>query len=591
MKRILTIGTTLLLMLAIIVSVTACGKTFEVTFDLNYTGATNAPETQSVEKGETATEPTAPTREGYTFKGWSTTKTGTTPFVFTTAITADTTLYAIWQKDADPVCTHDWNEWTVKTAATCTEKGVETRTCKKCEIPAETKDIDALGHDAGPAATCVQAQICKHCPHEFAAATGVHTPGPAANCGREQTCTNCPHKFADKVGTCVPGDAATCAKAQKCSVCDITVFAPAIGHSLAQMQALTSSCSCGTLNAAPASGGAPGTIVSVTGKIHSATDNVFLTVTNTGLSELGVVDTAATRVYVVFLLEDGTTIKCPVFLRPGGTGNFHFLDRNATNYRAASRDALLAATSIGDQVKVRVEFFNTGFVRTSFTAWFDLTIDGDVVDVPHVCDVECGEECAECDEIFFCGECAICVIKAFVCEACMDDMLGDLENFFEVGPSCEIEDCPCLFCVFFAIVDSLCECCYEGDECDCDECECDECPVCAGLICDACLEGEDCDCDECECPVCEFTLIIEALADALRAICGYCGECWFCWLATCDDGECGECWLCEMLAGYDDCDCDVCEDCDCECDHDCDDHDDCDDCGECDECLHLDCGC
>ena len=42
---------------------------------------------------------------------------------------------------------HDWSAWEVTTAATCTEKGVETRTCDCGET--ETRGIDALGHDWG----------------------------------------------------------------------------------------------------------------------------------------------------------------------------------------------------------------------------------------------------------------------------------------------------------------------------------------------------------------------------------------------------------------------------------------------------------
>lgn len=42
---------------------------------------------------------------------------------------------------------HEWSAWKVTTAATCTEKGVETRTCDCGET--ETRDIAALGHDWG----------------------------------------------------------------------------------------------------------------------------------------------------------------------------------------------------------------------------------------------------------------------------------------------------------------------------------------------------------------------------------------------------------------------------------------------------------
>ena len=44
---------------------------------------------------------------------------------------------------------HDWGEWEVITAPTCTEKGVETRTCKNDAAHTETRDVAALGHTPG----------------------------------------------------------------------------------------------------------------------------------------------------------------------------------------------------------------------------------------------------------------------------------------------------------------------------------------------------------------------------------------------------------------------------------------------------------
>lgn len=42
---------------------------------------------------------------------------------------------------------HDWTEWTETTAPTCTEKGEETRTCKRgCGVTPETRDVAATGH-------------------------------------------------------------------------------------------------------------------------------------------------------------------------------------------------------------------------------------------------------------------------------------------------------------------------------------------------------------------------------------------------------------------------------------------------------------
>lgn len=85
-------------------------KTYTVTFNVNLpkdvTADVTAPDTQTVEEGKTATEPAALELEGYKFAGWATDAAGTVAFNFTTAITADTTLYAVWEKvveiDATP---------------------------------------------------------------------------------------------------------------------------------------------------------------------------------------------------------------------------------------------------------------------------------------------------------------------------------------------------------------------------------------------------------------------------------------------------------------------------------------------------------
>jgi len=44
---------------------------------------------------------------------------------------------------------HDWGEWTVTAAPTCTTAGEETRTCTLNEAHTETRPIAALGHDWG----------------------------------------------------------------------------------------------------------------------------------------------------------------------------------------------------------------------------------------------------------------------------------------------------------------------------------------------------------------------------------------------------------------------------------------------------------
>jgi uncharacterized repeat protein (TIGR02543 family) len=52
---------------------------------------------QSVAKGGKATKPADPMRSGYTFNGWTSDKTGSKPYDFNTAVTANLTLYAQWK--------------------------------------------------------------------------------------------------------------------------------------------------------------------------------------------------------------------------------------------------------------------------------------------------------------------------------------------------------------------------------------------------------------------------------------------------------------------------------------------------------------
>ena len=66
---------------------------YTVTFSSNGGSAVTA---QTVASGGTATTPTAPTKTGSTFGGWYSDSALTTAFVFTTPITANTTLYAKW---------------------------------------------------------------------------------------------------------------------------------------------------------------------------------------------------------------------------------------------------------------------------------------------------------------------------------------------------------------------------------------------------------------------------------------------------------------------------------------------------------------
>ena len=92
-KRILIFALAIFTLLTL----TSCGKKFTVTF--NADGGTLAGEaTVQVKKGKTISEPTAPTKEGYTFAGWY---NGETLFDFNTAITANITLVAKWTEGTE----------------------------------------------------------------------------------------------------------------------------------------------------------------------------------------------------------------------------------------------------------------------------------------------------------------------------------------------------------------------------------------------------------------------------------------------------------------------------------------------------------
>lgn len=80
--------------------ITAGATTYTVTFDLNYSTAPDLP-TQKIEEGKTATAVSSDTfnRKGYDFTGWYTTAAATEKFDFTTPITANTTVYAGWERN------------------------------------------------------------------------------------------------------------------------------------------------------------------------------------------------------------------------------------------------------------------------------------------------------------------------------------------------------------------------------------------------------------------------------------------------------------------------------------------------------------
>ena len=73
--------------------------TFTVTFNTN---GGSAVASQTVADGSKATKPADPTKDGYTFDGWYQDATFTVAFDFSSAITADITLYAKWTESVTP---------------------------------------------------------------------------------------------------------------------------------------------------------------------------------------------------------------------------------------------------------------------------------------------------------------------------------------------------------------------------------------------------------------------------------------------------------------------------------------------------------
>ncbi len=97
MKIAIVVGVLVVLAIVIFFLIKGCGvKEYTVTFDSNG-GTTVSP--IKVKKDDTISEPTAPTKEGYTFAGWY---LDDVKFSFSTKITRDITLKARWSSDSEP---------------------------------------------------------------------------------------------------------------------------------------------------------------------------------------------------------------------------------------------------------------------------------------------------------------------------------------------------------------------------------------------------------------------------------------------------------------------------------------------------------
>ncbi len=125
-------------------------KTYSVKYDAN--GGINAPANQTKTYGKNLTlSNTKPTREGYTFLGWSSSKTATTEtYQPGASYTSNNsiTLYAVWKAvSVIPPHIHNWNtDYTIDKEATCIETGIKSIHCKTCNETKDTVSIPTIEH-------------------------------------------------------------------------------------------------------------------------------------------------------------------------------------------------------------------------------------------------------------------------------------------------------------------------------------------------------------------------------------------------------------------------------------------------------------
>lgn len=185
-------------------------ETFTVTFQYNYDNE-GAYKTVEVKSGETVSEPSDPTRSGYTFNGWYTSATGGDEFDFSTPITQDVTLYASWTSTGGNVSTHVHSYTSeITTEPTCTETGIRTYTCS-CGATF-TEVLPATGHsftwasnnDGTHTGTCTKCgyvsdpQDCTYGEAVIKSQTGNVTV-------TEETCTVCGYKNVTTITTVSDG--------------------------------------------------------------------------------------------------------------------------------------------------------------------------------------------------------------------------------------------------------------------------------------------------------------------------------------------------------------------------------------------------
>ena len=85
------------------VSVSVAQRYWKVSFNAN--GGSKTDPVTVADDGTPAAKPADPTRDGYTFAGWTSDKAGTKPYAFDAPVTGDLTLYAQWHDAQAPAIT------------------------------------------------------------------------------------------------------------------------------------------------------------------------------------------------------------------------------------------------------------------------------------------------------------------------------------------------------------------------------------------------------------------------------------------------------------------------------------------------------
>ena len=180
-----------------------------------------------------------------------------------------------------PAKGHDYGDWTVTKAATCTAEGEETRTCKNDASHKETRPVAKIAHTpekiAGKEATCTEAGLtegekCSVCGEILTAQKEIPAKGHTAEklAAKEPTCTEKGLTEGEKCSVCgeiikaqeeipalghqlekIPGKPATCTEAgltdgEKCTRCGEIVTEqkeiPALGHKVVTVYGVEATC-------------------------------------------------------------------------------------------------------------------------------------------------------------------------------------------------------------------------------------------------------------------------------------------------------------------------------------------------------------